>query len=243
MNDISLALMTGIDIPCIELQTVFHQPTLKEISFIGETDFFTGVQCLLINKKLITIQGNFDLDSLSNFHIFMMIMKEEKAKKESVKQVLSLIFPNYSLVFTPQSLILSSDQGQILLDENNFTQFQESVKPFLSPGFKDGTDGTSTFNPQGAKAEEIARKLMRGRERVAAQKNQGSGSVLSQYLSVLTIGISSMSLEDLINLTLFQFFDLMERYMLYSNWDVDMRARMAGATNDKPIENWMKSIH
>lgn len=51
-----------------------------------------------------------------------------------------------------------------------------------------------------------------------------------------------MSLEELSNLTLYQFFDLLERYMLYINWDIDIRARMAGAKNDKPMENWMKSL-
>lgn len=243
MNDISLALMTGIDIPCLALSTVFHQPTIKDISYVGETDFFTGVQCLLINRKLITIQGNFDLDNLSNFYIFMMVMKEDKEKKEQVKNVLSLIFPNYQIILTPQSLMLSKDGAQVLIDDSNFETFQESIRPFLSPGFKDSSDGAGAFNPQGAKAEEIARKLMRGRERVAAQKNQGSGSVLSQYLSVLTVGINSMSLHDLKELTLFQFFDLLERYMLFSNWDVDMRARMAGAKIDTPVENWMKSLH
>jgi len=30
--------------------------------------------------------------------------------------------------------------------------------------------------------------------------------------------------------------------MLYMNWDIDIRARMAGAKGDKPIDNWMKKL-
>jgi hypothetical protein len=30
---------------------------------------------------------------------------------------------------------------------------------------------------------------------------------------------------------------------LYLNWDIDIRARIAGAGGDKPVENWMKQIH
>jgi hypothetical protein len=26
-------------------------------------------------------------------------------------------------------------------------------------------------------------------------------------------------------------------------WDLDARARMAGAKPDKPVENWMKNLH
>ena len=43
MFDYNLALMTGIDIPVPELQISIHQPTIKEISMIGEQDFFTGI--------------------------------------------------------------------------------------------------------------------------------------------------------------------------------------------------------
>jgi hypothetical protein len=43
MNDIRLALMCGTDLPIPELQVTLHQPTIKEISLIGEREFFTGI--------------------------------------------------------------------------------------------------------------------------------------------------------------------------------------------------------
>jgi hypothetical protein len=42
---------------------------------------------------------------------------------------------------------------------------------------------------------------------------------------------------------MYQLFDLIERYMLYIDWDIDIRSRLAGAQVNKPIENWMKDIH
>jgi hypothetical protein len=59
----------------------------------------------------------------------------------------------------------------------------------------------------------------------------------------MTIGINSMSLADCLNLTLYQLLDLVERYSLYVNWDIDIRARLAGASPDDSPENWMKNIH
>ena len=67
--------------------------------------------------------------------------------------------------------------------------------------------------------------------------------MFAQYLSTLTVGISSMSLKDCMELTMYQLYDLIERYSLYINWDIDIRSRMAGAKVDKPVENWMKQIH
>jgi hypothetical protein len=39
----TLALMTGIDIPVPECQIVVHQPKIKEISYVGEKDFYKGI--------------------------------------------------------------------------------------------------------------------------------------------------------------------------------------------------------
>jgi hypothetical protein len=35
--------MAGIDIPIPELKLVIHVPTVKEIAYMGETEFFTAV--------------------------------------------------------------------------------------------------------------------------------------------------------------------------------------------------------
>ena len=40
--DYRLALMCGNDIPIPECQLIVHQPSIKEISYIGEKDFFAG---------------------------------------------------------------------------------------------------------------------------------------------------------------------------------------------------------
>ena len=52
--DINLALMSGIDIPVPECQLVIHQPTISEISFIGEEDVFVGVPTLCLNKTMFS---------------------------------------------------------------------------------------------------------------------------------------------------------------------------------------------
>ena len=101
----------------------------------------------------------------------------------------------------------------------------------------------TTFNPADKKAEEIAAKLMKARQRVAEQNGSAGSSVFSQYLSILTVGLSSMSIFDLMNLTMYQLYDLIERYMLFTNWDMDIRSRLAGGKPDSKPDNWMKNIH
>jgi hypothetical protein len=49
--------------------------------------------------------------------------------------------------------------------------------------------------------------------------------------------------SELGNNTVYQLFDLVDRYSLYLNWDIDIRARLAGAQPNSETENWMKNIH
>jgi hypothetical protein len=44
---------------------------------------------------------------------------------------------------------------------------------------------------------------MRARQRVAAQKQDGGGSIFAQYISVLTVGLNSMSMKDCMDLTMY----------------------------------------
>lgn len=240
--DTRLALMCGTDIPIPELQLTLHQPTIKEISYIGEQDFFMGAQALQLNKKMFS-QGNSLLESTTNFQIFMTIMteKETRDKKEAVISVFQILFPGFKITLTPRSILLNKENISVMIDENNFEILQEYIKLILS--FNSGPMDQTTFNPADKKAQEIAEKLMRGRQRVAEQKGEAQSSVLSQYLSILTVGLNSMSLKDIMSLTIYQLYDLIERYMLYTNWDLDVRTRLAGGKPDSKPDNWMKNIH
>ena len=240
--DMSLALMCGTDIPVPECQITVHQPRLHEIALVGDSDFFTGIQTLCVNKNMIT-QGETLLTNTNNFQIFMTIMQEKETadKKDAVKQIFPLILPKYQMILTPQSILLKDKDVTLVVDESNFDALQSVLMKIFC--IKDGPMETQAFNPQNQKAKEIADKLMRARQRVAAQKQDGSGSIFTQYISVLTVGLNSMSIKDCEELTMYQLFDLVERYMLYVNWDLDIRSRLAGAKGEKQPDNWMKNIH
>ena len=240
--DIRLALMCGADIPIPECQLTIHQPKIKEIALIGERDFFTGIQCLCLNKSMF-VKDESVLDTTNNFQIFMTIMSEKQAadKKVAVQQVLTLLFPTLKAIFTPRTLLLSGEGNTITIDERNFEFIQAAISSICC--LKTGPMDQQTFNPADEQARAIAEKLMRGRQRVAAQKGESNVSIFSQYLSTIVVGVPSMSLSDAMELTMYQLYDLIERYMLYVNWDIDIRSRLAGATPDSKPDNWMKNIH
>lgn len=239
--DYRLALLTGIDIPVPECQLTIHPPSIKEIALIGDKDFFIGVQCLCLYKSMF-VEDKTGLSNVNNFQIFMMIMREKEAKdkKEATQKVLMLLFPEYKILFTPNSLLLQKESETVIIDANNFELLQEVLRQVFC--MKNAPMDQTAFNPQGEKAREIAQKLQRGRDRIAAERNDQNSSIFTQYISTLSVGLR-LPLQSMIELTMFQLYDLLERYMLWVNWDLDVRTRLAGGKPDDKPDNWMKNIH
>lgn len=242
--DIRLALMCGTDIPVPECQLIVHQPLIKEIALIGEEDFFTGLQCLCVNKNKLAVEEE-AIKNKTNFEIFMTIFnqKEDIEKKKAIQQVCTLLFPNFKVNFTPRSIMLLGGPHPIAIDQNNFEPLQNAIA--LIGCLNSSSNSSQSFNPADKRAAEIAKKIMKGRQKVAQEKaaKGGEGSIISQYISILTIGLHSMGLQDIMNLTLYQLYDLVERYKLYTSWDLDIKSRLAGGSPDSQPDDWMKNLH
>lgn len=241
MRDISLALMTGIEIPIEECQLVLHQPTIKEISYMGELRFFMGLQLLTIDAKILSSVSN-DLQSIQPFTVFLQVLREDQEKKQIVQDLLSLLFQPHKTIIMPRSVNFLSQTNELIatLDENNFSYFQSYIQTIFCLKSQNGIE----YNPGNEAAKKIADKLYRARQRVAAQRDVSDKKTLSAYISSLAIAVPSMSLTDVIQLTLYQLYDLLERYNLYIGWDINIKCRLAGATDTgSDNENWMKNIH
>lgn len=245
-----LTLLSGIDIPIPELKVNIHQPTIREIAYIGEGSFYQASTLFLLDKERVALQeGMSDEDkafllSQSNFQVLMSILNQENAQqlKISILTLLTLLFPKHSIELEDRFILLSSQQGEIsIVDENSFDLLQDIVRKILC------LEGNSDeeFNPVGDKAREIAEKIKRGRAKVAALKGEDSEqeiSILSRYVSGLSIGTNSLDINKILDLTLYQLFDQLERYGLYTAYDLGIKAKMAGAKDVEDVD-WLKNIH
>ena len=212
MKDIDLALFTGVDIPVPECEIIIHQPTIKEISMIGEKQFLTGAQMLCIDKDSLK-QGGKDLSNTSNFQVFMTIIGAEEMKetKKAVLEALSLILPNSKITFTPRSLLLNYNGTNIIIDEGNFEYFQEILRQVFCLKSKE-----EDFNPVNAQAAKIAEKMKKAKAKVAKIKGDSVGSIYARYISTLAVGLH-LDILDIINYTIYQVLDLLERYGLWTS--------------------------
>lgn len=209
---------------------------------LGEDKFFQALQYLCLKKEFV-VQDETILNSLTNFQVLMKVLEQtqDKDKKKAITALLQLLFPGYSVIITPKSILISSGERDIILDDSNFENFQTLIREVFC--LNNTLQGENvTYNPANARAKEIAAKLMRGRQRIAAQRQANTSSVLARYISILTIG-KIISPSDLKNMTLFYLFDLMERYDKFIQWDIDLRVRLAGGSPEKQAESWMQDLY
>ena len=107
----------------------------------------------------------------------------------------------------------------------------------------DGEDSNDDYNPSGAMAKQIAEKLKKRRQRLSQTKEgEKKISILEKYVSILTVG-EQKDMNSILNYTVYQLFDELKRYQLKLAWDINLKARMAGAQDLKDAEDWMKDFH
>lgn len=247
--DYRLALMTGVDIPIPECQLTIKQPTCLEISQIGENKFNLGVQLLCIDKEryMQDEQAREELEKINNFQLLMMLINEDKEKKDDLKTILLMILPNYQIILTPRSILCKKGEENLIIDEENFESFQKILRKVFCQNRKrkdDDDEIPEQYNVQSKKAKEIAEKLYKGRKRIAELKaaQNPDDSMLSRYISILAIGMG-YTINELNSLTLYQIVDLFERFTMKMQQDVDLSIRLAGGTPDKQPKHWTEPLH
>ena len=245
MADYRLSLMAGIDIPIPELQLTVHVPTIKDIAYMGEQQFFTAIQYICLDKESL-VQDETLLASLTNFQVLMKVLEQsqDKEKKIALITLLKLLFPEYTAMITKNSIILTivgETAKTVMIDDSNFTIFQSVMRQVLCVNSLFQGENV-IYNPANDRAKEIADKIMRNRRKVAEQKGVSNESVLTRYISILTVA-KVISLSECGALNMFQLFDLMERYTGYVEWDTDLKVRLAGGKPDKQVESWMKELY
>ena len=241
--DNDLLLLSGNDIPFMEAQITIHQPTIKEIAYIGEEIFFTGCELINFSKNILSEEDKVNLENKTNFDILIAILKERNAvmqkNRNCVEMVLALIFPYYTIEFFNDSIILGKDEESHSINNDNF----ESFKLIFNQMFSFSREETRDYNPSGDLAKKIAEKLKKRHQKLAELKQEKKKiDILSRYVSILAVG-EYKDMNSLLNLTVYQLFDEFERFKLKMSYDIYFQAKMAGAKDLKEVEDWMKDIH
>lgn len=250
-NDVALFL-SGQSVPLPSCNIVISQPTVKEIVLFGEDQFFITVQMFgnadSFVKKIK--EGNPELEGYSNFQIVMMLIDRDENTRQNVENFFELVFPIYDIRINEQDLVfILKDTGDMvgMVTTFNYEEFFNVVgKLFIMHSKKkDEID----YNPADARANAIAEKLKKGREKVAEIKSKNSGnenmSIFGTYTSVLSVGLN-IDINVLFNYTPFQLYDAFSRYWAKASYDFYQKIAstplMDVSKMDAP-EEWSSNIY
>ena len=244
-----LLLLSGNDIPFIEGGFTIHPPTIKEIAYIGEENFFTGCELLNFSKDILNDEDKTRLEHLTNFEVLMSIMNDTniaiKRQATCLLLVLTLLLPDYQISLNDDKIeltLVNEKDGRVekrYINKQNFEQFKKLIKEIFCLKKSD-----SDYNPEGSLAQKIAAKLRERQKKLAKQKGENSGkiSIFSRYISILSVGLQK-DMNSLLQYTPYQLFDEFQRYELKLQSDMYFKAKLAGAQDLKEVEDWMKDIH
>ena len=241
LND--LLLLSGNDIPFPQAQVTIHQPTIKEIAYIGEEAFFIGCNLLNFSKNILTEEDKINLGDKTNFDILIAILREQNAvmqkNRNCVLMVLALMFPEYEINIE-NNIILKKEDQEHSINNDNFEDFKQILNKMFDMKKE---DSMSDFNPSGDLAKKIADKLKKRHQQLSAKNNQTNKiDILSRYISILSAA-QQIDINSLLRYTVYQLYDAFKRYELKYGYDMYVQAKMAGAKDLKEVEDWMQDIH
>ena len=237
-----LLFLSGGDIPFEDAQLIIHQPTIKEISFIGEESFFIGCDLINFSKNSLNEQDKMNLEQQTNFDILLAILREHNAEmlknQDCVLLVFALLFPEYQIDIQQNEIILIKEEERHSINNENFESFKLIFNKMLA--FK--KNESQEYNPAGELAKKIADKFRQRHKKLTENKPAKKIDIFSRYVSILAVG-EQKNMQELLNYTVYQLFDEFERYELKLHYDIYLQAKMAGAKDLKEVDDWMKDIH
>lgn len=246
-GDIGLYL-SGAQVPIKQCGLYITPPTIKQICQFGEDDFLVGIKIMSADRAVINKlkEKQPELKEVENFQLILVLFNSEEQLKQQAVNFLEFICPDYKIEITKNSINFRQGDDDIVKGQINpftFEYFSNILKELFWPPSK----AEAEYNPANEKAEEIARKLEKGRELAKKDKGEPSekSSLYGTYISALSVGMC-LDINVLFRYTPFQLYDVFNRYIKKSQYDLYMRVKttpmMSVDDMDEP-EYWMSNMY
>ena len=245
MNN-DLLLLSKNDIPFLQARVNIHQPTLREISFIGEESFHIGCQFLNFSIDKLSTEDKSHLINKTDFEVFMSVMnsKEKARYKVDALLVLTLLFPDFHIKLEVDKIVLEAKEGTFSssINQLNFDTFKDILVSMFC--LNDAEQKEGSYNPADQYAAKIAEKLKKRQSQLAKEKGVDlkKVSIYSRYVSILAVG-EQKDINELMSYTVYQLRAEFKRFQKKQEFDFYIQAKMAGAKDLEDVDNWMDEIH
>lgn len=226
-----------------------HNPTISELSeiFSHEEDFFFTLK--IFNTPLDDLFDT-SIKDITEFQIFqtMLITPQQIEgltieKKKAIIDFVMLLFKDFQLSVNNNAFMFTKSDMIFILNNRNFKEFKNIVSSmFGTEEFLKGKNDENEFNPIDERAQAIADKLMKGRQKVAEEKRQNhhNKGIIENYISILSVGLKIPPAILCDKLTFYNLIQEYKRFIAKVEWDLDIKQRLAGGDPQESPDFWMK---
>lgn len=253
-------LFSGIEVPIPELGIILRHPTLRDIAYIGEENFFKILNLLNIDKNIFINNINKEKfeteeeyleyknlwENLNQFETLLAVLlissKEEKEQIiEDITTFLNMILStNYSISFEEEEIILIKEDKVLIIRSNEYNILLQYINILCCWDHFTSNTSNKEFDPLDDKAREIVEKIKKGRERVNKNnKDNKDISIFKNYLKKLNVGLG-LAYGQLLDFTVYQAVESMKDLQAKILYEDEMRAIVAGAKPSENFKHWLQ---
>lgn len=243
-----LRLLSGANIPIINLQQTLRQPTLNDIALFDQKKFFYCVSMFNSSdgKKMseqIEKEKGMKME-LSDYESFKQMFFSDKNNIPLFNSFFMLLFPNLkNIVWNQYQTTIEFEKDKKILDDVIFDELKYVILKITG---MDKITEKKLFNPANDRASEIAEKIERHRRIVAKEKANLEGGkkeedFLTNMISCMS-AISGISINEIMSYTYYQLVKQYQRTLLLDSYHVQMSMSIMGGLKQEDIIDWQKNI-
>lgn len=225
-----------------------HPLTILELIniFKNENDMLMVLRMLVGSlKEVLQIKD----DTLSEFQTFLGLMVVDTNafgltidKKEKFLNFIKACFKDYEMIINQEQFIFKKEEEFVILDNTNFDEFKKVLSQMYDVPelFKSQSE---EYNPASERAARIAAMLKKdNKKRAEINKSINKKGIIENYIEILSIVLKIPPSTLCKELTLYTLFGLHRRFLMKTNWDLDIDCRLAGGSPKESPDNWLSLL-
>ena len=238
-----LQLISGAPIQVPGLDLKIYQPRLYQIASIGEERFYEYLGYFKLDKKTVLSKIKEQelieiLEQKTDYEILKMFTENEPEVEKGICTILSLVLKDIEIIkLNPFFIFIKMEAGQqYVINDEYFTIIKEILYKIF------GVDGQKQeYNPVNNIAAEIAKKLEERKEKLAKMQGKKDQNMFADFISILAVGLNCPDISKILNLTIYQILNIMKRFGMYNQYNVQLQAMLQGA-EDIELVDWLQKI-
>lgn len=218
-----------------------YQPTIDDITYIGEKKYNKHLGVISISKDLLIGKENDELQNINNYDIIRQLCLEDRSFYGRFVESIEFFIKQKIEISTSGFVVGDNDVN--VINANNYDEIIYIIK------LQNCMVKLQQYseNPSSHRAKELLEKRKKAREKIAKIKNKGEDDgeplTMADLVSILCANGNGINHDNVWRMPIYMFNNQFNRMRMLENYDINIRSLLAGAkSEDIELEHWMSKI-